>query len=64
MPKVTIEGNIGMEGEMQLAMNMVDVFSTSKSPEGTVVTTSDLSRETREQLIARLEGLGLTIIDK
>lgn len=64
MPTVTVEGELGMGGEMQLAINMIEPFSTAKSEKGTVISTSDETGETREQLIQRLEKLGLNVVDK
>lgn len=63
MPTVQVEA-LGMEGEMRLAFNMVEPFTTARSPEGTVILTGDEAEETREELIQRLERLGLKVLDK
>ncbi len=63
MPTVKVE-TLGMESEMQLAFNMVEPFTTAHSPEGTVISTGNEAKETREELIQRLERLGLKVLDK
>ncbi len=64
MPKVTIEGDLGIAEEMRLALRMTEPFATAKTERGTTIKINDEHGWTREALIRRLEKLGLKVLDE